>query len=261
MDANTLASVIKDFSATTLTFISANKPFLSTFLSSAVGAGCGAWFGAGFLLDREQRLIQREVETAANIAIADLITLLGRLLNFKKDLVAPAASEALELSSWIEALGKPERKEKLSIRLELWPEIPFALQASAAGIYRYTGKSPEVIQLLKSLEYNLTETCFLVGQRNALITRMNAHQAARGALPQDGLRLYMKYTEDLSRLMDENLFFIDMGIDKVRAAARKELPKGRHNHIADVGLKPETHQMMPPKDYIKGWIRSGEADA
>jgi hypothetical protein len=74
-------------------------------------------------------------------------------------------------------------------------------------------------------------------------------------MPAEGLKLYIKYTNLIARNTDENLFFLDKTIEKIRAAARKLLPKKLHRGIADVGLAAETQTLMPPKDLIKGWLQ------
>ena len=153
--------------------------------------------------------------------------------------------------AWISeiAKGNPE-KNKVSIKLELWPEVPFALTLPNEKIYAYAGRELDVVQLLKTLEFNLFELRHLIAQRNELIRSMNAHQASKGVLPPDGLQLYLKYAKDIAHNTDENLFFIDKAIETVRVAAKKLLPKSMHSVIADVGLRPETQPLMPPKDFL-----------
>lgn len=234
-------------------FMSANKALLLAFASSAVGAGFGAWFGARSIVKSSDESRLSDIQATVNVAIATMITLLGKLLNFKKDLVAPAQSEAEALAAMME--NTKIEKGKVSIKLELWPEIPFALRLPNDRLFEYAGRELDLIQLLKMLDYSLYELAHLVKQRNDLIRQMNQHQAAKGALPVDGLNLYIRYSSEIARNVDENLFFLDRGIEKTRQAALKVLPRRFHRGIAEIGLKPETEPLMPPKDLIKGWVK------
>lgn len=234
-------------------FAAANKPLLLAFASSAVGAGFGAWFGARAILKSADEGRVSDIQSTVNIAIAAMIALLGKLLNFKKDLVAPAQGEAEVLAATLE--NTKGEKGKVSIKLELWPEIPFALRLPNEKLFEYAGRELDLIQLLKMLDYSLYELAHLVKQRNELIRQMNQHQAAKGALPVDGLNLDIRYSGEIARNVDENLFFLDRGIEKTRGAALKILPRRFHCGIAEIGLKPESEPLMPPKDLIKGWVK------
>lgn len=239
-----------------LSFFNAHKATLLLLATSAIGAGFGAWFGARAIFMHEERKRERGIQTVANTSIAALVALLGKMINFKKDLALPAAAEAETLSGILAGFAKNgAEKNKVSIRLELWPEIPFDLRLPDERLFEYASRELDVIQLLKMLEYNLAELSHFVAERNALIREMNAHQGAKGTLPAEGLRLYMKYAAEIARNAEENLFFIDRSIDKIRMAAKKILPRRLHGGIADVGLRPETQPLMPPKDLIKGWVK------
>lgn len=230
--------------------LAGNKTFLLIFFTSAVGAGFGAWFAAQSILSREERRHERDIQSTANISIAALVALLGKLINFKKDLVVPAQKDAKMLADAFQAANA--EKTHIGVRLELWPEIPFEMRLNSEALFAQAGDALDMIQLLKMLDYNLSELVHLVRQRNGLIQQMNTHQAAKGALPQDGLKLYLRYAEDIARNVDEDLFFIDRAVNKIRDAAKGRLPERMHRGVADVGLKPETLPLMPPKDLIKG---------
>lgn len=234
-------------------FAAANKAQLLAFAVSAAGAGFGAWFGARAILSQAEKSRPSEIQSSVNTAIAVMIALLGKLINFKKDLVFPAQGEAEALAATLE--NPKGEKGKVSIKLELWPEIPFALKLPGDRLLEYAGKELDLIQLIKMLEYSLYELSHLVRQRNELIRQMNLHQAAKGALPVDGLNLYIRYAGEIARNVDENLFFLDRGIEKTRAAALKLLPRRLHGTIAEIGLRPETEPLMPPRDLIRGWVK------
>jgi len=234
-------------------FLDTYKAQLLVFATSAVGSGFGAWYGARAALSGPEKNRAADIQSTCNIAIASMIALLGKLLNVKKDQSAPALAEADTLDDMMS--GPKAASGKFSIKLELWPEIPFALRLPNDKIFEYAGGELDVIQLLKMLDYSLAELSHLVRQRNELIRSMNAHQSAKGALPVDGLRLYIRYAREISRNVDENLFFIDHAIGKVRDAARKLLPAKMHRAIAEIGLKPETQPLTPPRDLIKGIMR------
>lgn len=234
-------------------FFRENKSLLMVLLTSAIGSGFGAWFGARAIMALARGSKQDDIQATANTAIAAMVALLGKLINFKKDLAFKAQAEAQDLSETLS--GGKDGIGTLSIRLELWPEIPFALLLPTEKLIEYANHELDVIQLLKMLDYNLVELTHMVRQRNELIRQMNQHQAAKGALPLDGLKLYIRYAADIARNTDENLFFLDRAIEKTRDAARALLPRKLHSGIADVGLRPETEPLMPPRDFIKGVVK------
>lgn len=237
-------------------FVVENKSTLMLLATSAIGSGFGAWFGARVILLRADKGRNADIQSTANVAIALLIALLGKLINFKKDLAFPAQAEAETLAVVLaEIAAGTAEKNKLSIKLELWPETPLALRLPNDKIYEYAGRELDVVQVMKALEYNLAELSHLIMQRNTLIRQMNAHQASKGVLPPDGLQLYMRYAGDIARNTDENLFFIDRAIEKIRSAAKKILPRKMHGGIADIPLRPEVQPLMPPRDFIKGWVK------
>ncbi len=232
----------------------ANRALLLVLVTSAIGAGFGAWFGASVLLSLSARRLDRDIQGTANVSIAALVALLGKLINFKKDLVTPAKDEAAKLEATLNAAAPPE-KTHISIKLELWPEIPFEARLNADALFAQASDALDTIQLLKMLDYNLAELSHMLRQRNELIRQMNAHQLATGALPTDALKLYLRYAAEIARNVDEDLFFIDRAIPKIRDAAKARLPERMHRGVADVGLKPETAPLMPPKDLIKGVVK------
>lgn len=236
-------------------FAAENKSVLLVLFTSTVGSGFGAWFGARAIMMRDDKNRNADILSANNIAIASLAALLGKLINFKKDLAFPAAAEAESLSELLSDLSKGGERGKMSIKIELWPETPFMLKLPNEKLYEYAGKELAVVQLMKMLECNLAELTHLVAERNGLIRQMNAHQAAKGILPVDGLQLYMKYAGEISRNVDEDLFFIDKVIEKIRIAAMKSLPRRLHSGIAELPLRPETKPLMPPADFIKGLVK------
>jgi hypothetical protein len=228
----------------------ANRPMLLVLLTSAIGSGFGAWFGARAIIHAEELKARRDIQSIANVSIAAFVALLGKLINFKKELVAPAQVDATTLDNMMQSAGAEQTH--VGIKLELWPELPFELRLPHERLFAQAGEALDVVQLVKMLDYNLAELSHLVRQRNALIRQMNEHQAAKGALPADGVKLYLRYAAELSRNVDENLLFLDRAITKVREAAMRQLPEHLRRGVADVGLKPDAATLMPPKDLIKG---------
>lgn len=231
----------------------AGGAYVALFAASALGSGFGAWFGARAILAVAERRRGREMQATANVSIAAMIALLGKLINFKKDLSLPAQTEAAALQASFAAGTPPAENGRIGIHLELWPEVPFDLRLPHDRLLEQAGGELELVQLVKMLDYNLAELTYFVRQRNALIQQMNDYQSKKGALPVDGLKLYLRYAAEIARNIDENLFFLDRGINKIRAAAKTLLPEEMHGGIADVGLKAEAGPLMPPKDLIKGW--------
>ncbi|TAL36493.1 MAG: hypothetical protein EPN97_06210 [Alphaproteobacteria bacterium] len=244
---------LHEFFSPLLDAAAANRPMLLVLMTSAIGSGFGAWFGARAIITAGERRARRDIQGVANVSIAAFVALLGKLINFKRDLVAPAQAAATALDNMMQS-PDPE-KGHVGINLELWPELPFELRLSHEKLFAQAGEELDVVQLVKMLDYNLAELSHLVRQRNALIRQMNEHQAAKGALPADGVKLYLRYAAELSRNVDENLFFLDRAIVKVREAAMKLLPDSLRRGVADVGLKPEAAPLMPPKDLIKSMAK------
>lgn len=242
--------LLREFLTSLADMASANKPLLLVLVTSTIGSGFGAWFGAQAILMLAERRTTRDIQSTANISIAALVATLGKLINFKKDLVVPAQSDAVAINQLFTVQG-PEHQH-VGVKLELWPEIPFELRLAAEPLMALASDALDLIQLIKMLDYSLVELTHLVRQRNELIRQMNAHQFAKGALPVDGLKLYLRYAAEIARNVDESLFFVDRSIQKVRDAAKARLPGSMHSGIADVGLNPDTAPLMPPKDLIKG---------
>lgn len=223
---------------------------IAVLIASASSAGFGAFLGAGAILRLQERRRDDDILGTTNVAIASSVALLGKMINFKKDLTFPALSEAEDLQQRI-AVSDPI----VVFRPALWPETEFTLGLPNGKLFEYAAKELDVIQLVKMLEFNLTELSFMIRQRNALIRRMNVLQGGDENPPTDDLQLYIKYAELIARNTDENLFFLDRSIEKIRQAAQKLLPPRLHSGIADVGLRPETAPLMPAKDFIKGFVR------
>jgi hypothetical protein len=221
-----------------------------TIFLSLLASAMGAFAGAGIILLIDNRRRQDDILGTANVAIASTVTLLGKLLNFKKDNAFPALADAEDLEQRV-AVSDPI----VVFKPQLWPETEFASGLLHSKLFEYAAKELDLIQLIKMLDYNLTELTFLIRQRNALIRRMNVLQGEGDAPPEDDLQLYIKYCQMISRNTDENLFFLDKGIEKIRRAAAALLPKRLHKGIADVGLRPETQPLMPKKDLIKGLFK------
>jgi hypothetical protein len=241
---------LREFSSSLIDVLVAARGGLLVLLTSAIGSGFGAWFGARAIIGTQERAALRDIQGVANVSIAAFVALLGKLINFKKDLVAPAQADATALDSMMQS-PDPE-KNHVGIKLELWPELPFELRLSHEKLFAQAGEELDVVQLVKMLDYNLAELSHLVRQRNALIRQMNEHQAAKGALPADGVKLYLRYAAELSRNVDENLLFLDRAIIKVREAAMRRLPGDLRRGVADVGLRPDAAALMPPKDTTSG---------
>ena len=244
---------LREFFMTLSNAAAANKQMLLVLITSAIGSGFGAWFGARAIVGAEERKARRDIQGVANVSIAAFVALLGKLINFKKDYVAPAQIDATALDGMMQSTSAEQTH--VGIKLELWPELPFELRLSHEKLFAQAGEDLDVVQLVKMLDYNLAELSHLVRQRNALIRQMNEHQATKGALPADGVKLYLRYAGELTRNVDENLFFLDRAITKVREAAMRLLPESMRRGVADVGLKPDAATLMPPKDLIKGFVK------
>lgn len=236
-------------------FFAENKSIVLVLLTSAAGSFFGAWMAARIIQRRFVHTDDHAALADVNVAIADMVALLGKLINFKKDRAFPANADAEKFRAVMDGTEKNTGQEKFSIKLDLWPEIPLSLSVEADRLFLATAADLDIVQLVKTLESNLGELKHLLSERNRLIRQMNTHQAGKGQLPVDGLRLYLDYCARIARNTDENLFFIDRAIEKIRIAAASRLPRTMRAHIATVGLRTEAEPLMPPKDLIKGWIK------
>lgn len=251
-DSEFLPSILSAVTA----FFSQNRAVLVVVLTSAIGSALGAYAGAGAIFSLQKRQRHSDIEAMANVSIASMIALLGKLINFKKDNAFPAQQEAAELEEVLASLSTAAiEKPKTALKLDLWAETSFTLMFPENKIFELALKELDIIQLIRMLEFNLCELDHYIRQRNTLIRQLYAGQTQKGVMPAEGLKLYIKYTNLIARNTDENLFFLDKTIEKIRAAARKLLPKKLHRGIADVGLAAETQTLMPPKDLIKGWLQ------
>lgn len=215
---------------------------LPVLLASVLAAAFAGVLGAGLWLSaREQRQREEALLTSTNVTIAWLVAVLGRLINLKKDHIRPAQND-----SDSDNLGSARQ-------LAVWPVMPASLALPAPDLFAHAGRQLDVIQLLKLLEFNLAELSYQITTRNEVITRCHAVAGADSALPLPLLHLYLSTLEECARLTDENLFFIDKAIHRLRQMAVKSLPKNLHARIADVGLSPDAGNLMPPADLIKAF--------
>ncbi len=207
--------------------------FIGVFISAAAGTlGACLWLSA-----RDQRQRDEALLTSANVTIAWLVAVLGRLINLKKDHIQPAQAESETATT--------------ARQLSVWPVMPASLALPAPDLFAHAGRQLDVIQLLKLLEFNLAELSHQITTRNDVINRCFATAGADSPLPLPLLHLYLSTLEETARLTDENLFFIDKAIHRLRQMAVKSLPKTLHPRIADVGLRPDAGDLMPPADLIK----------
>lgn len=229
-------------------------PLVFIIVVSFIAAALGAYAGGGAVLRLEKKRKLEEIESTANVTIAMLIALLGKLINLKKDQSFPASVAAEELEKKLSAPAS-DTPPKLEIKIDLWPENDFRLLIPHLKTFEVAAGDVQLVQLIRTLEFSLQDLSHLIRQRNALIRQMNEHQSKTGILPIDSLQVYLRLTLQIGRTVDENLFFLDRAILKTRTAAQYILPAARHTHIADVSLAEEIRIMMPAEDFIKGWIK------
>lgn len=208
-------------------------------LATLVAAAAGAFTALSVIDARGREADDRALLGSVNVTIALLIALLGRLINIKRDLILPALEDAVLAS---------EADTAADIRLTPWVEIDYRLNMPDHTVFMRAGRQLDVVQLLTLLDFSLADLGHLVRQRNALITELDL---SAGASTNGALRRYATLSRDIARLTDENLFFIDKSIEKLRHLAYKTLPKSMHSGIADVGLREDTSPLMPPRDLIK----------
>ena len=216
-----------------------------------IAAAAGAIAATGWIDQRQARGQDITLLTSVNVTIALLVALLGRLINVKRDQVLPAQEAALAAAETLTAQIDAGEPKRVALKLEPWVEIDYRLQLPDHEVFARAGRQLDVVQLLVLLDFSLADLCHLVRQRNALIEKLNAARAEKGNMPAEGIRQYLKLCAEIGRLTDENLFFIDKSITKLRSLAQKTLPASMHGRIADVGLRPETGPLMPPQDLIR----------
>lgn len=212
--------------------LSDNRIFIGFMILSLAGAALGAYAGAqAFLIAQKSRSADDKL-VAVNIAIASLVTLLGRLVTFKKDLLRAA------------------QQDDDPTLAEMWPELRFALDFDKHSLFVQTGAPLEAMQLIQMLDSNLSDLVHMGQQRNTLIKQlMHLHDAGlvqgSGTAQESGRKLYAHYNAKIAALADESLLFADKSIQLVRRAAQAQLPRPYHRRIADVALAPQATAAMP----------------
>ena len=187
---------------------------LPVFVAAFGGVACGGGAMLFIFLAAARKTRHDDILIAANGSIALLLTLVGRLINFKKDHLQNSDDET---APWV----------ALSLRQTL-PE---------KSLFVFAGHQPDLIQLIKMLDDSLCEQEQLIDARNNLLREDKNPQA----------HLYLKTMERMTALTDENILFADQAIEKIRVAAQKALPKKLHGKIATVALKPDAAALMPKK--------------
>lgn len=220
-------------------------------ITALVGAGIGAATALFAAQARERKQHHEDILGTANVTIAAMITLLGKLINFKRDQVLSAQTVAEALSETMDADG--ENEAVLSAKTfspEPFAASKFSLFLPDPNIYRHASAQLDLIQLLKMLEFSLADLDHHIARRNLCVGEITHARQSMEEVHADALRLYMRHMQAIATHTDECLFFLDKGIEKTRLAAQKTLPANYHGRIADVGLKPETGPLMPPSDLI-----------
>ncbi len=232
----------------TVTAALQTAPSLSVvLLAVAIAAATGAVTAVAIIDGRREENDNLVLLAGVNVSIAFLVALLGRLINVKRDQVVPGAEDALLAA----ALLEKDADENITLDLEPWVEADYRLRLPEHDVFARAGRQLDVVQLLTLLDLSLADLCHLIRQRNALIAELTVQGQYDDTYRSDSLRSYIAVNRDIARLTDENLFFIDKSIQKLRTLAQKSLPKSLHARIADVGLRPETGPLMPPSDLIK----------
>ena len=214
-------------------------------IATLVAAAAGAFTALAVIDARGREADDRALLGSVNVTIALLIALLGRLINIKRDQILPALEDAVIAA---EQLADSERQDDITLAMTPWVEIDYRLNLPDHTVFARAGRQLDVVQLLTLLDFSLADLGHLIRQRNALIASLS-HDADN--LDDAAVRHYATLSRDIARLTDENLFFIDKSIEKLRYLAQKTLPRRLHGGIADVGLREDTSPLMPPRDLIK----------
>ncbi len=241
------ASFLNILSETVTTALQAAPSLAVVLLAMAIAAAAGTITAVGIIDSRRQQADDLALLASINVSIAVLVALLGRLINVKRDQVVPGAEDALRAGALLEKTDDSD----IALELEPWVEADYRLRLPDHEVFARAGRQLDVVQLLTLLDVSLADLCHLVRQRNALIAELAVQGQYDDTYRIDSLRHYVTINRDIARLTDENLFFIDKSIQKLRLLAQKTLPRHLHARIADVGLRPETGPLMPPADLIK----------
>lgn len=240
-------SFLSHLSATATDALQAAPSLTVVLLAMAIAAATGAITAVAIIDGKREDADDLTMLASVNVSIAFLVALLGRLINVKRDQIVPGSEDALRAASLLEK----DSDSTITLELEPWVEADYRLRLPDHEVFARAGRQLDVVQLLTLLDLSLADLCHLIRQRNALIAEMTVQGQYDDTYRSDSLRSYIGVTRDIARLTDENLFFIDKSIQKLRTLAQKSLPKKLHARIADVGLRPETGPLMPPADLIK----------
>lgn len=240
-------SFISHLSDTATDALQAAPSLTVVLLAMAIAAATGAITAVAIIDGKREEADDLTMLASVNVSIAFLVALLGRLINVKRDQIVPGSEDALRAAALLEKDGD----DTITLELEPWVEADYRLRLPDHEVFARAGRQLDVVQLLTLLDLSLADLCHLIRQRNALIAEMTVQGQYDDTYRSDSLRSYIAVTRDIARLTDENLFFIDKSIQKLRMLAQKSLPKKLHARIADVGLRPETGPLMPPTDLIK----------
>lgn len=244
MDVSSLTAFFND---TVIGALHAAPSLAVVLLATAIAAAAGAITAVAIVDNRQSAAQDLALLTGVNVSIAYLVALLGRLLNVKREQVATGSEDALRAAELLETT----EESSPALALAPWVEADYRLRLPDHDVFARAGRQLDVVQLLTLLDVSLADLCHLIRQRNAVVATLAEQGAQDDAYRPDTLRHYVAVSRDIARLTDENLFFIDKSIQKLRLLAQKTLPRALHARIADVGLRPETGPLMPPGDLIK----------
>src|SRR5690606_23955468 len=128
----------------------------------------GGRMGGGARLQEEQRATL----AAANVSVAALTALLDKLINFKKDQVFRAKSDADALDAALSGEDAAAHGDA-AVEAGSWPEPHLESGLDHHRLFHCAGADLDIVQLAQMLEYSLAELSHHVRQRNALVARLS----------------------------------------------------------------------------------------
>lgn len=243
------------------------KDFLNSNFSTAFfGAAGGAlaivtldWF-------RRQRLMLADI----NASIGLLTSLSNTLLNMKKQHAMPmlqnyeANLNEFQTAETVRKYSGTKETPILEIPIYLkrfhCPELHFDLPTDR--IFTLTDKAPQIVPIISQTKRSIGEVKNMCDVWNDLVETMKAMSQEEKIPAYFGLRAspdmqdtyFPDTVHNVSKSVDDALFFIRKSIDSLTKMGEKTLPFWLRKKIAKSEVTNKEYKaLLPPEDHLDGW--------
>lgn len=243
------------------------KDFLNSNFSTAFfGAAGGAL--AIFILDwfRRQRLVLADI----NASIGVLTSLSNTLLNMKKQHTMPMLRSyqnnvnEFQIADTVRKYSGTKEQTVLEIPMYMkrfhCPELHFDLPMDR--IFTLTDRVPQIVPIISQTKRSVGEVQNMCAVWNEQVERMKSLSQEEKIPAYFGFRTspdmqdtyFPDTVHNVSKSVDDSLFFIGKSVNALRKLGEKTLPFWLRKKIAKSEVTNKEYKaLLPPEDHLDGW--------